>query len=56
MMEETFETGDRVKGKYFEFKDKDGTVHSQFNEGVVLVNFDGFPMVVATMTYNLKKI
>lgn len=55
-MKETFKHGDRVKGKYFEFKDKEGTVFSQPNEVVVLVYFDDFDMCVATIFDNLKKI
>jgi hypothetical protein len=51
-----FKKGDRVKGKQFEFKDKEGTVFSQPNDAVVLVYFDNFPMCVATTVNNLEKI
>ena len=51
-----FEIGDRVIGKQFEFKDKKGTVRMQYNETVVLVDFDNFPVCVATTSNNLEKL
>lgn len=51
-----FKNGDRVIGRRFEFKNKEGTVRMQYNEVVVLVDFDGFPMCVATTVDNLDKI
>lgn len=52
----TFNEGDRVKGKYYEFKDIEGTVIRQVNQGVVLVSFDNCPITVATIVDNLKLI
>lgn len=51
-----FKNGDRVKGLMYEFKDREGTVYQQVNDGVVLVNFDNFPIIVATIVDNLKLI
>lgn len=51
-----FKKGDRVKGLQYEFKDREGTVHQQVNEGVVLVEFDNFPIMVATIVTNLELI
>ena len=56
MINGEFQQGDRVIGQKYEFKDTKGTVVTQFNEVVVLVNFDNFPMVVATTFNNLKEI
>lgn len=49
-----FNTGDRIIGKRYEFKDKKGTVIQQYNETIVLVKFDGVPITVATITDNLE--
>ena len=49
-----FKNGDRVKCLAYEFKDKTGTVYQQVNEAVVLVDFDNFPIRVATIVTNLK--
>lgn len=52
----TFNEGDRVKAKYYEFKDVEGTVVKQINEGIVIVNFDNCPIPVATIVDNLDII
>ncbi|WP_346961417.1 hypothetical protein [Clostridium sp.] len=51
-----FKKGDRVIGKRYEFANITGTVYMQYNDLVVLVYFDGFPMCVATTFNNLEHI
>lgn len=51
-----FKNGDRVKGLRFEFKDEEGTVYEQVNDKIVLVDFDNYPIRVATTVSNLVLI
>lgn len=48
--------GDRVRALDYEFKGFKGTVYDVFDSAVVVVQFDKFPVKVATLVTNLERI
>ena len=48
--------GDRVRALHHEFKGEEGTVYDIYEKTIIIVEFDKFPVKVATPISNLKLI